>query len=194
MNFTLTDTEKKLLLKTARESIASFFEGKKGIYGKPSEKVQTPLGAFVTLHINGHLRGCIGHMMPVYPLFTGIQHLARESAFHDPRFSPLTKAELSQADIEISVLSPLKRIDSVDTIKVGTHGILMRNGSYSGVLLPQVPVEQGWDLEAFLINTCYKAGIPGNCWKDPDTEIEIFSAVVFGEKDQGLFPPSGVRT
>lgn len=182
MDFDLTEMEKKLLLETARESIASHFEKRKGIYGQPTEKLKTPLGAFVTLHIKGRLRGCIGHMIPVYPLFSAIQQLALDSAFHDPRFSPLTPGELAKADIEISVLSPLERTDSVNTIKVGTHGILMHNGGRSGVLLPQVPVEQGWNLEEFLTNTCFKAGLDGECWKDPATEIEIFSAVVFGEK------------
>ena len=183
MDFNLTEIEKKLLLETARESIAGHLEDRKGRYGQPTEKLKTPLGAFVTLHISGRLRGCIGHMMPVYPLFSAIQHLALESAFRDPRFAPLTPEEFPRIDIEISVLSPLERIDSIEKIKVGTHGILMHNGGRSGVLLPQVPVEQGWNKYEFLTNTCYKAGLPGDCWKDPTTEIEIFSAVVFGEKD-----------
>ncbi len=183
MDFNLTEFEKKLLLETARESIAGHLENRKKRYGQPTEKLKTPLGAFVTLHINGKLRGCIGHMMPVYPLFSAIQHLALESAFRDPRFPPLTLEELPHIDIEISVLSPLERIYSIENIKVGTHGILMHNSGRSGVLLPQVPLEQGWNRDEFLTNTCYKAGLPGDCWKDSATEIEIFSAVVFGEKN-----------
>ncbi len=182
MDFNLTNSEKKLLLETARESISAHFENRKGQYGKPTEKLKTPLGAFVTLHINGNLRGCIGHILPVYPLFDAVQHLALESAFHDPRFSPLSPEEFKRTDIEISVLSPLRTIDSIADIQVGTHGILMRNGHRSGVLLPQVPTEQGWELEEFLTHTCYKSGLPGNCWKDRNTEIQIFSAVVFGER------------
>ncbi len=181
MDFDLTDSEKKLLLQTARESIASHLENRDGAYGKPTEKLETPLGAFVTLYMHGRLRGCIGHMLPVFPLFEAVKKLARESAFRDPRFPPLTAGELPEADIEISVLSPLKEISSLDEIKVGTHGILMRNGFNSGVLLPQVPVEQGWDLEEFLVNTCYKAGMNGDCYKDNSTVIQIFSAVVFSE-------------
>lgn len=181
MEFDLTNPEKKLLLETARESISSRLENRKGRYGTPTEKLETPLGAFVTLHIHGRLRGCIGHMVPVYPLFTAVKRLAIESAFHDPRFPPLTIDELPEIDIEISVLSPLEEISSVDRINVGTHGILMRNGGRSGVLLPQVPVEQGWDLEEFLINTCRKAGMNGDCWKDRNTVIQIFSAVIFSE-------------
>ncbi len=181
MDFNLLDAEKELLLHTARESIASYLEERDGAYKKPSEKLEIPLGAFVTLHIHGRLRGCIGNIVPVYPLFTAIKRLARESAFHDPRFPALPPEELPETDIEISVLSPLKKISSVNEIEVGTHGILMKNGIYSGVLLPQVPVEQGWDLEEFLRNTCYKAGMDGNCYKDSSTLIEIFTAVIFSE-------------
>ncbi len=183
MDFTLTEEEKKFLLETARESITSYLEKRKGNYGTPQKKLEKPFGAFVTLHIHGNLRGCIGHIVPVYPLFTGIQYLARESAFRDPRFPPLSIEELPETDIEISVLSPMKRISTPKAIKVGTHGILIKRGIYSGVLLPQVPVEQGWGLEEFLTHACYKAGLQGNCWKENDTEIQIFSALVFGEKD-----------
>jgi len=181
MDFDLLDSEKKLLLKTARESIAAHLEGRDGEYGIPTDRLKTPLGAFVTLHIGKNLRGCIGHMVPVYPLFDAVKRLAVESAFNDPRFPPLTRDELEKVEIEISVLSPLEEISSVDRIKVGTHGILMQNGVRSGVLLPQVPVEQGWDLEEFLTHTCYKAGMGGDCWKDSSTRIRIFSAVIFSE-------------
>ncbi len=181
MDFNLLDVVKDLLLHTARESLTSYLEERDGAYKKPSEKLEIPLGAFVTLHIHGRLRGCIGNIVPVHPLFTAIKRLARESAFHDPRFPALTPEELPETDIEISVLSPLKKISSVNEIEVGTHGILMKNGIYSGVLLPQVPVEQGWNLEEFLRNTCYKAGMDGNCYKDSSTLIEIFTAVIFSE-------------
>ncbi len=182
MDFQLTGSEKAMLLETARESITSQLEQREGSYPLPGKKLKTPLGAFVTLHLHGNLRGCIGHIIPVYPLFTGIRYLARESAFRDPRFPALTLSELPETDIEISVLSPMERISTVDVIQVGTHGILLQKGGRSGVLLPQVPVEQGWNLQDFLTNTCYKAGLRGDCWKDKDTSIEIFSALVFGEK------------
>ncbi|RKX76928.1 MAG: AMMECR1 domain-containing protein [Spirochaetes bacterium] len=183
MDFTLTDEEKRLLLETARESIASKLEGRKPEFKEPTENLKVQCGAFVTLHIHGRLRGCIGHMVGVNPLMETIKELALSSAFNDPRFPPLSPHELEEIDIEISVLTPLKKISSVDEIEVGKHGIYLKKGSASGVLLPQVATEEGWDRETFLTHTCYKAGLTGNCWKDPKTEISIFSAIIFGEKE-----------
>ena len=180
MEFSLTENEKTILLSTARESIASQLEERQGIYPATTDKLETPLGSFVTLHIEGKLRGCIGHMLPLKALIEDIKILARESAFHDPRFPGLSLKELDYIDIEISVLSPLENT-SPDKVVVGKHGIIMKNGYNSGVLLPQVPVEQGWDREEFLTHTCYKAGMQGDCWKDPGTQIETFTAVIFGE-------------
>ena len=180
MEFSLTYNEKIILLSAARESIASQLEDRQGLYPEATEKIKTPLGSFVTLHIDGKLRGCIGHMLPVRSLIEDIKVLARESAFHDPRFPGLKIKELDSVDIEISVLSPLENSSAADVV-VGKHGIIMKNGYNSGVLLPQVPVEQGWDREEFLTHTCYKAGLQGDCWKDPGTQIETFTAVIFGE-------------
>ncbi len=181
MEFSLTENEKTILLATARESIKSHLENRQGIFSAGTEKIKTPLGSFVTLHINGRLRGCIGHILPVEALIEDIRILAGESAFRDPRFPSVTLEELEMIDIEISVLSPLE-ISSPDKIVVGKHGIIMKNGYNSGVLLPQVPTEQGWDREEFLTQTCRKAGMWEDCWKDPETQIETFTAVVFGEK------------
>ena len=180
MEFSLTPNEKTILLSTARESIRSYLENRQGVYPDATEKIKTSLGSFVTLHIDGRLRGCIGHMLPDKALIEDIKILARESAFHDPRFPCLDIKELESVDIEISVLSPLESSDPEDVV-VGKHGIIMKNGYNSGVLLPQVPVEQGWDREEFLTNTCRKAGMQGDCWKDPETQIETFTAVIFGE-------------
>lgn len=181
MEFSLTDNEKTILLSTARESIKSYLEKRQGIYPEATEKIKTALGSFVTLHIDGKLRGCIGHMLPDKALIEDIKILAGESAFHDPRFPCLSIEELETIDIEISVLSPLKATSSEDVV-VGQHGIIMKNGFNSGVLLPQVPVEQRWNRKEFLTNTCRKAGMKGDCWKDPETKIETFTAVIFGEK------------
>ena len=181
MEFSLTENEKTILLSTARESIKSYLEDRQGIYPEATEKIKTPLGSFVTLHIDGKLRGCIGHMLPDKALIEDIKILARESAFHDPRFPGLNIKEFESIDIEISVLSPLEPSTTED-VEVGKHGIIMKNGYNSGVLLPQVPVEQGWDREEFLTQTCRKAGMQGDCWKDPGTQIETFTAVIFGEK------------
>ncbi|MCK5196821.1 MAG: AmmeMemoRadiSam system protein A [Spirochaetales bacterium] len=180
MEFSLTHKEKTILLSTARESIKSQLEARAGIYLETTEKLETALGSFVTLHIDGRLRGCIGHMLPVKSLIEDIKILARESAFHDPRFPSLNIKELESIDIEISVLSPLE-ISSPEDVEVGKHGIIMKNTYHTGVLLPQVPVEQGWNREVFLTQTCYKAGMQGDCWKDPGTQIETFTAVIFGE-------------
>ncbi len=180
--FTLDAHDRELLLKTARESITAKLEGRAPSYNDPTAALLEECGAFVTLHVKGRLRGCIGRITGVEPLFETIKDMAAASAFQDPRFPPLSPDELSDIDIEISVLTPLKKIDTIDSIEVGKHGIYISNGTYSGVLLPQVATEQGWDRDTFLTHTCYKAGLKGTCWKDPKTEISSFSAIVFGEK------------
>ncbi len=143
-------------------------------------------GAFVTLHIRGRLRGCIGYIKGVKNIPETVTDMAEASAFKDPRFPPLRKEEYNDIDIEISVLSPIEPVESVSDIMVGRDGLIISRGFNSGLLLPQVPTEQGWDLETFLVNTCYKAGLPGNAWQQKGTKIEKFSAQVFGEKELGL--------
>ncbi len=183
MEFTLSDTEKQILLEMARKAILEHLTGEKAEYPEPTETLRQKCGAFVTLHENGNLRGCIGYVIPIKPLYQTVKEVAVSAAFEDPRFPPLHRDEYEKIDIEISALSPLRRIDDINEIKVGTHGIMIRRGYSSGLLLPQVATEQGWDLETFLTHTCYKAGLPGNCWKDRHTSIEVFSAIVFGEKE-----------
>jgi hypothetical protein len=184
MEFDLTDEEKRILIETARESIASHLEGRRGKYPEPTEKLETVCGAFVTLHIDGRLRGCIGNITGSKPLHEGVRELAVSSAFRDPRFPPLGEKEFEHIDVEISVLSPLEKASSPEEVEVGTHGLLLRSGYRSGVLLPQVPVEQGWDREEFLDHTCRKAGLPPGCWKNEDTELYLFTAIVFGEEEE----------
>ncbi len=183
MEFSLSDEEKRILLRVARESIKEHLTGTKGNYPEPTDNLMTKCGAFVTLHKHGNLRGCIGYVIPIKPLYETVKEMAVSSAFQDPRFPPLRKEEFESIEIEISALSPLRKITNINEIKVGTHGILIKKGYKSGLLLPQVATEQGWDLETFLTNTCYKAGLHGNCWKESDTEIEIFSAIVFSERE-----------
>lgn len=183
MNIELNHREKQLLLYTARESIASELEGREGDFPEPTGTLKTVCGAFVTLHKGQELRGCIGNITGVEPLYKGVRELALSSAFHDPRFPAIRLDELGEVDIEISILTPLEKAASPEEIEVGTHGILMQSGPRSGVLLPQVPVEQGWNREEFLENTCRKAGLPPGCWNREDTEIFLFAALVFGEKD-----------
>jgi len=180
----LNNTEKKLLLDLARKTIKARLMGMNPPDIVPeSDKLKEPRGAFVTLHKNGQLRGCIGYVEPIKPLYQAVIDMAIAAAFQDPRFPPLSKEEFNAISIEISAMSPLKKIKDVSEIQVGVHGILIKRGFYQGLLLPQVATEQGWDRNTFLEHTCYKAGMGPDCWKHPDTEIYIFSAEVFSEED-----------
>ena len=176
----LTGEEKSALLELARKTIEAKCRGEKA----PVPEAQSPTlselrGAFVTLHKQGRLRGCIGHIQARQPLVKTVAEMAVAAAFDDPRFPPLRAEELKEIDIEISVLTPLRRIADVREIRVGTHGIYIRKGGYSGLLLPQVATEWKWDRAAFLEHTCEKAHLPKDAWKDKETEIYIFSADVF---------------
>lgn len=180
----LNQEHKKTLLKIARESITSAVHGRKLPEYKTNETaLNSNCGAFVTLHIKGNLRGCIGNITAETPLWETVRNMAVESALRDPRFYPLTPNELNKVDIEISVLSPLKKIKDPEEIKVGKHGLLIKRGFYQGLLLPQVATDYKWDRIQFLEQTCYKAGLNKNCYKERATEIFVFSAIVFGEKD-----------
>ena len=183
MSFTLTEEERRILLQTAREVIGARLAERKPSFPLPTPALSTPCGAFVTLKAAGLLRGCIGHITASRPLVETVKEVALSSAFEDPRFPPLRVEEWSQVIIEISVLSPFERITDAGRIEVGVHGILVRRGYRSGLLLPQVATEQGWERDTFLAHTCQKAGLPADAWKSPDTQIEIFSALVFHEKE-----------
>ncbi len=180
----LTDEEKIYLLRLAREVISKKVRGlAPQIPEPPTEKLRENRGAFVTLNKFGQLRGCIGYIEGIKPLYLTIADMAESAAFRDPRFPPVTAEEVPDLEIEISVLTPLRKIDSPEEIQVGRDGILIRQGFYQGLLLPQVATEYGWDREKFLTETCHKAGLPGTCWMDSDTDILIFSADIFSEKD-----------
>jgi len=143
-------------------------------------------GAFVTIHRKGRLRGCIGYIQGLKNIPDTIVDMAQSSAFRDPRFAPLRKEEFSDIDLEISVLSPIEPVRDIADITVGRDGLIISRGMNSGLLLPQVATEYGWDLETFLQHTCFKAGLPGDAWKNEGTKIEKFSAQVFSEKELGL--------
>ena len=181
--FTLSDAEKDGLLKLARQSVETAVKDRKLYENVPLnfESFSRELGAFVTLKEHGDLRGCIGYIAPVRPLAETVRDVAAAAAVQDPRFPPVTAAELSQLEYEISVLSPLRRVLDVTQIQVGRDGLIMKRGDKSGLLLPQVPVEQHWDRKTFLEETCHKAGLPTNAWQDRDTDIFSFTALVFGE-------------
>jgi len=139
------------------------------------------LGAFVTLHKNTKLRGCIGRMASDLPIAQTVEEMARAAAFEDPRFDALTEAELDSINIEISLLGPMQRITNPEALIVGRHGVYISYWGRSGVLLPQVAVEYGWDRYSFLEQVCYKAGLAPDTWKDRNAELYIFEGLVFGE-------------
>jgi len=182
-SISLSAKEKQELLQVARKSAETTVRERKTYQPTTtSSALQQDRGAFVTIKINGELRGCIGYMAPVQPLIYTVRDVAALAATRDPRFPPVSSAELSSLEYEISVLSPLQRVQDVKDIRIGQHGLLMKNGDFEGVLLPQVPVEEHWDRKTFLEETARKAGMPAAAWRDPNTDIFEFTALVFSEK------------
>jgi len=181
--FSLTEQDKNELLALARKSVEYAIENEKAYepQANASEALNQERGAFVTLKKDGQLRGCIGYTSPIKPLYMTVRDTATLAAVRDPRFQAVSASELPKLHYEVSVLSPLRRVTDIEQIKVGQHGLIMKNGSSEGLLLPQVPVEQHWDQHTFIEQTCIKAGMKPDCWKDEDTDIFSFTAVVFGE-------------
>jgi AmmeMemoRadiSam system protein A len=173
------------LLEIARNSIETYLKtGKRLELSESEPALLEHCGAFVTLRKNNQLRGCIGNIIGNQPLYLTVRDMAVEAAVNDHRFTPVTEEELPEIEIEISVLSPLKQIEDPDEIKMGQHGVLVRKGYRGGVFLPQVATETGWTKEEFLSNLCaHKAGLSPSAWKDPSTEVYIFTAEVFSEKN-----------
>jgi hypothetical protein len=195
MNFIITDGEKETLLADVKETIAAKLEKRQPRYSlEPSlEKaiaegtsaLSKPCGAFVSLHSRDgrserKLRGCIGRMSAAAPLQKTVRIMALEAAFGDPRFPPLDASELPQIDIEISALSPMELCPDPRSVKIGVHGLYLTHWGRSGVLLPQVPAEQGWNLDEYLDYICLKAGLPPRSYEAPGAELYTFTAVVFG--------------
>jgi len=177
----LDKDEQEFLLRLARQTLEQYLKTGK----RPKTKVENvnlleKRGAFVTLKVDDHLRGCIGYALPYKPLHETIIEMAIAAATKDYRFSSLTFEELPRTKIEISVLSLPKPIKDVKEIEVGKHGIIVSKGFNKGLLLPQVPEEYGWDLETFLRHGCLKADLDEDEWKK-GVEIEVFSAQVFSE-------------
>jgi len=174
----LTDEDKDILREIALDSIRARFAGRS--YQPPTnERLEQRRGAFVTLEIEGHLRGCIGQVGARGPLNDTVAEMAVAAAFDDPRFPALTEPELEKIDIEVSVLSPLKRVRSFAEVKVGRDGLMIKLDLHSGLLLPQVAVERKWTPTEFLEQTCLKAGLPKNSYRDKFAEVYRFSADVF---------------
>lgn len=182
----LNESQRKELLKLARDTIKLYLEtGQRFAPELTDEKLKQLMGAFVTLHKNGRLRGCIGRMIATGPLDLTIRDMAIASATQDSRFSPVTAEELKDIDIEISVLSPMKKITDYEQIVMGKHGVMVEEGFRSGIYLPQVADETGWTRDEFMNNLCVnKAGISSNAWKNGSCNISVFTAEVFGEKEK----------
>ena len=182
--FALSDAEKNELLTVARRSVEEAVATRHA-YDVPSSKQQVlnqERGAFVTLTKGGRLRGCIGYTSATKPLTMTVRDTATLAALRDPRFPAVSKEELPELRYEISVLSPLKRVQNIAEIEIGRDGLLIKNGDHEGLLLPQVPVEQHWDRETFLAQTCHKAGLKPDCWKHEESDLFRFTAEVFHEK------------
>jgi len=184
MDFSISHEDQLGLIELARQSIRSQLYKEK--FPVPSNNDLSPsmlseLGAFVTITIDGQLRGCIGRFMPSAPLYETVSRMAREAAFFDPRFKALSREEFDKIHIEISVLSPLRKISSIDEIKLGKHGVYIQKGSRSGTFLPQVADNRDWTLSDFLGHISRdKAGLGWTGWKDAD--IYVYEAFVFGEE------------
>jgi AmmeMemoRadiSam system protein A len=180
--------ERRWLLKLAHEAILSVVELRELEDFSRAPHLEEPRGAFTTIYLHGSLRGCVGYVFPLKSLYEAVIDTARASSFEDARFLPVTKQEAVQLEISLSILSSLQPVNpgTIEAeIEVGRHGLLLAHHGRRGLLLPQVPVEQGWDRITFLEQTCRKAGLPVDGWKNGAT-IEAFTAEVFGDRDVNL--------
>lgn len=178
--FQLSPEERQLLLRSASDSIKCRLEkSPPPQLEAPSKTLKEKRGAFVTLHKRGRLRGCIGYIQGIRPLYQAVIDMAEAAAFDDPRFPAVTKEEFPELDLEISVLSPLSQVEELSEIQIGRHGLYITLGAFSGLLLPQVATENGWDRETFLEQTCLKAGLPPEAYRDEEARLYLFSAEVF---------------
>lgn len=178
----LNDLQRKTLLTIARQSIERFLSGQRFEFEEADELLLRPAGAFVTLRRrDGELRGCIGSIIAREPLVRAVMTSAINAACRDPRFHPVTARELAELAVEISVMGPIEPVRDFEEIRVGRDGLIVSHSHRSGLLLPQVAAEYGWDRETFLDQTCVKAGLPRGSWRQPETRVEKFSAEVFGE-------------
>jgi AmmeMemoRadiSam system protein A len=185
--FQLTEDDQRLLLQIARNAVGSYLSGQPPRLPEITSGVLAEShGVFVSIHQGTDLRGCIGNIHPAGPLYRTTAECAISAAVGDPRFMPMMRAELPVVEFEISVLSPMSRVNDIGEIEVGKHGILISKGSARGLLLPQVATAYGWTLERFLQETCVKAGLKTDDWKN-GAAIDCFSAVIFAEKDAKQF-------
>jgi hypothetical protein len=183
----VSEEEGKFLVKLAREAIESYVKDKNWIDIPEDipEILKEDMGVFVTLNKDGMLRGCIGYPEPIKPLINALVEVAVSAAVNDPRFPPVTQNELNDLEVEVSVLTKPELIEVkkpeeyMDKIKIGEDGLIMERGPYRGLLLPQVAVELGWNVEEFLYNTCVKAGLTADCWLFNDVKVYKFGSQIF---------------
>jgi AmmeMemoRadiSam system protein A len=178
----LSEEERRLLLRVAREALAAHFAGHPYRPPEAGGAVGEPRGAFVSLHRrdDDDLRGCVGQMESALPLVETVARMAVAAATHDGRFEAVTRDELPDLLVEISALGPMRAV-TPEEVEVGRDGLVVSYADRRGVLLPQVPLEHGWDRETFLGKTCGKAGLPADTWRRPDVTLVAFTAEVFGE-------------
>lgn len=179
----LNPREQKIALTIARQSLEAYFAGRDYVSETEGLKIfDEPAGVFVTLRQHGELRGCIGVFEPNEPLAQAIKKMALAAALEDDRFEPLSKDEMDETKIEISILSPMEKVASADEIELNKHGVFLKQGRHNGVFLPQVAEETGWNKETFLDTLCTeKAGLGAGCWREPRTEIFVFTTQDFRE-------------
>ncbi|HWR11677.1 MAG TPA: AmmeMemoRadiSam system protein A [Rectinemataceae bacterium] len=182
MDVELSTEDRRALCAVAREAIEARLFHRTAAPARV-KGVTMRVGAFVTLRENGQLRGCIGRMRSETPLYETISEMALAAAFEDPRFDPVSRVEIEDIDIEITVLGPLRKIAKAEDLAVGRHGLYIFAKGRTGVLLPQVATEYGWNGFEFLDQVCFKAGLPPGTWKERETELFVFEGIVFGEKE-----------
>jgi AmmeMemoRadiSam system protein A len=177
----LTADDQKRLLTLARRALEARVRRTRRPGPERGGPLDEPWGAFVTIHLHGELRGCLGRIDTDAPLAETVAHLGAVVADSDPRFSPVSAHELADIDVEISVLTPEREIRSIDELEIGRHGVIIEEGGRRGLLLPQVATEYGWDRETLLRHACLKANLPGDAWRR-GARILVFEAQVFGER------------
>lgn len=187
-DYNITDEDGTVLVQSARKIVTEFLKNGRYQLDEPTKKrFSFDSGIFVTLNAFGELRGCIGFPLP-QKLSDALQDASIAAATQDPRFSPVSSEELDNITFEVTILTPPVQIRTDDPlhlpsmIKVGKNGLIVKQGARSGLLLPQVPVEYGWSEKEFLDNTCHKAGLPQDCWKDKKTQVFSFEGIIFKEE------------
>jgi AmmeMemoRadiSam system protein A len=171
--------ERQVLLRIAHRAIEAAVKKQEFQAEAVPAHLQEPRGAFTTIHLRGHLHGCVGYILPALPLYATVAETAASAAMNDPRFVPLTTEEAPEIRVEISVLST-PFVITPEQVQPGVHGLIVSDGRRRGLLLPQVAPEHGWSAEEFLIHTCLKARLPGDAWRR-GARMEAFTAEIFGE-------------